>query len=128
MVVDDELDVAAMLAFTLAVEGYEVATFSDGQSALDAIHASHPDIVILDVMMPKLDGIEVLRRLKADAATRDIPVVMLTARVGDEDVWEGWQAGADYYLTKPFEPNELYRYLASCEDPTTSGAAQSARP
>ena len=116
VVVDDEADIVEMLTIILENDGCAVRGFSEGASALDSIRSSHPDIVLLDVMMPHLDGIEVLRRLKSDPATSDIPVVMLTAKTSDADVWAGWEAGADYYLTKPFDPDELAWYLACLTD------------
>ena len=115
VVADDERDIADLLTLNLVLEGYRVETVYDGQAALDAIRSLEPDFVLLDVMMPKMDGLDVLRELKADDATRDIPVIMLTAKAGDDDVWAGWQAGASYYLTKPFDLDELVRYLHHLE-------------
>ena len=115
VVADDERDVADLLTLSLEMEGYQVVTVYDGEAALDAVRTREPDFVLLDVMMPKLDGLDVLRTLKADAVTSDIPVIMLTAKAGDDDVWAGWQAGASYYLTKPFEHEDLLRYLRNLE-------------
>ena len=115
VVADDERDIADLLTLNLEMEGYRVETVYDGQAALDAVGALDPDFVLLDVMMPKLDGLEVLRALKADGATKDIPVIMLTAKAGDDDVWAGWQAGASYYVTKPFDLEQLVRYLHHLE-------------
>jgi DNA-binding response OmpR family regulator len=117
VVADDERDIAGLLTMNLEMEGYIVETVYDGASALDTIRGSLPDFVLLDVMMPKLNGLDVLRELKADPATADIPVIMLTAKAGDDDLWAGWSAGASYYLTKPFDLDELLRYLAYLEDP-----------
>ena len=116
VVADDERDIADLLTLNLELEGYDAITVYDGQAALDAVRTHQPDFVLLDVMMPKLDGLEVLRELKADADTRDIPVIMLTAKAGDDDVWAGWQAGASYYVTKPFDLEELLRYLHHLEN------------
>ena len=115
VVADDERDIADLLTLNLVMEGYRVETVYDGQAALDAVRSLDPDFVLLDVMMPKLDGLEVLRALKADDATHDTPVIMLTAKAGDDDVWAGWQAGASYYVTKPFDLEELVRYLHHLE-------------
>jgi DNA-binding response OmpR family regulator len=115
VVADDERDIADLLTLSLELEGYRVDTVYDGEAALETVRTVDPDFVVLDVMMPKLDGLDVLRALKADEATRDIPVIMLTAKAGDDDVWAGWQAGASYYLTKPFELDELVRYLRHLE-------------
>lgn len=115
VVADDERDIADLLTLNLVMEGYRVETVYDGQAALEAVQTLDPDFVLLDVMMPKLHGLDVLRALKADEATRDIPVIMLTAKAGDDDVWAGWQAGASYYVTKPFDLEELVRYLHHLE-------------
>ena len=115
VVADDERDIADLLTLNLVMEGYRVETVYDGQAALDTVRAVEPDFVLLDVMMPNLDGLEVLRALKADEATSEIPVIMLTAKAGDDDVWAGWQAGASYYLTKPFDLEVLIRYLHHLE-------------
>jgi DNA-binding response OmpR family regulator len=119
VVADDERDIAGLLTMNLEMEGYQVETVYDGSAALDAVRSSLPDFVLLDVMMPKMNGLDVLRELKADASTADIPVIMLTAKAGDDDVWAGWSAGASYYLTKPFDLDELLRYLAYLDDPAT---------
>ena len=115
VVADDERDIADLLTLNLELEGYRAITVYDGEAALEAIRTHQPDFVLLDVMMPKLDGLDVLRELKADDDTREIPVIMLTAKAGDDDVWAGWQAGAHYYLTKPFDLEELLRYLRHLE-------------
>ena len=115
VVADDERDIADLLTLNLVMEGYRVETVYDGQAALDTVRSVEPDFVLLDVMMPNLDGLEVLRALKADEATSEIPVIMLTAKAGDDDVWAGWQAGASYYLTKPFDLEVLIRYLHHLE-------------
>jgi DNA-binding response OmpR family regulator len=117
VVADDEHDIAGLLTMNLEMEGYSVETVYDGAAALDKVRESLPDFVLLDVMMPKMNGLAVLQALKADPATADIPVIMLTAKAGDDDVWAGWSAGASYYLTKPFDLDELLRYLAYLEDP-----------
>jgi DNA-binding response OmpR family regulator len=122
VVADDERDIAGLLTMNLEMEGYDVETVYDGAAALDAVRTSRPDFVLLDVMMPKMNGLDVLQALKADADTADIPVIMLTAKAGDEDLWAGWSAGASYYLTKPFELDELLRYLAYLEDPANHQA------
>jgi DNA-binding response OmpR family regulator len=111
VVADDEPDIADLVTLNLSMHGYRVETVYDGVAALEAVRSLLPDAVVLDVMMPKLDGIEVLRRIKADPATCDIPVIMLTARVTDDEVWEGWSAGANLYMTKPFDLEDLLRSL-----------------
>ena len=111
LVVDDDPKLVRIVEINLTQEGYRVRTAGDGEAALAAVAEERPDLVVLDVMMPGIDGFEVLKRLKADAASADIPVVMLTARAQDEDVFEGYGMGAQWYLTKPFEPEELRRVV-----------------
>jgi DNA-binding response OmpR family regulator len=111
VVADDDPDIADFLTIALEDCGYRVQTVYNGEEARDVTLRTLPDLVVLDWMMPKMDGIEVLTALRAHAQTRDIPVVLLTAKVSDGEVWEGWQAGADYYMTKPFDLDELLRYL-----------------
>jgi signal transduction histidine kinase/CheY-like chemotaxis protein len=106
LVVDDNADMRAYLTRLLAPH-WAVRTTANGEEALEAVAEQAPAIVLTDVMMPRVDGFELLRRLRADAATRDIPVIMLTARAGQEASVEGLEAGADDYLAKPFRTEEL---------------------
>jgi DNA-binding response OmpR family regulator len=99
-----------MLADVLGLGGYDVATASDGVEALAAIEADRPDCVVLDVMMPGLDGHEVLARLRATEVSH-LPVVMLTAHADDTQAWKAWTGGVDYFLAKPFDADELLRWL-----------------
>ncbi len=92
-------------------QGYEVLTAFDGKEALQKVEEERPDLVVLDVMMPYMDGFEVLQNLKRNPDTRDIPVIMLTAKAQDADVFKGWQSGVDCYLTKPFNPMELISFV-----------------
>ncbi|HVV31167.1 MAG TPA: response regulator transcription factor [Mycobacteriales bacterium] len=109
LVVDDEPAVRDSLARSLRFEGYEVSLASDGERALAAIGTSPPDVIVLDVLMPRLDGLATCRRLRADGS--DIPVLMLTARDGISDRVVGLDAGADDYLVKPFALEELLARL-----------------
>ena len=111
VVADDDPDIVDILTFNLEAAGYTVMSAADGEAARDLILATLPDLVVLDVMMPKMDGLEVLTVLKAHPQTRTIPVVMLTAKASDNDLWAGWDAGADYYITKPFDLEELLRFI-----------------
>ena len=111
LVADDDPDILDLLTLNLECHGYQVYAASDGEEARQMALTVVPDLIVLDVMMPKLDGLEVLAILKAHPETRDIPVVMLTAKASDSDVWQGWQAGADYYITKPFDLDELMRFI-----------------
>jgi len=111
VVADDDPDIVDILTFNLEAAGYAVLSAADGEAARDLILSTLPDLVVLDVMMPKMDGLEVLTVLKAHPQTRTIPVVMLTAKASDNDLWAGWDAGADYYITKPFDLEELLRFI-----------------
>lgn len=111
LVVDDDPQIVRVVEINLTQEGYQIRTAGDGEAALAAVREERPDLVILDVTMPRMDGFEALKRLKADPALADIPVIMLTARAEDEEVFEGYGTGAKWYLTKPFEPGELRRVV-----------------
>ncbi|HEV2061823.1 MAG TPA: response regulator transcription factor [Solirubrobacteraceae bacterium] len=108
LVVEDDEDIALALQRSLRMEGYEVRIAADGEAALDFAGAFHPDLVVLDLGLPKLDGIEVARRLRADG---DVPILMLTARDALESRVAGLDSGADDYLVKPFERQELLARL-----------------
>lgn len=107
LVVDDVEDNRAVLRDRLESQGYRVALAADGEEALRAVAAAPPDLILLDVMMPRLDGIETVKALKADAATRSIPVILLTSKSDVRDVIAGLEAGADEYLTKPIDHASL---------------------
>jgi DNA-binding response OmpR family regulator len=107
LVADDDPLLVELIEFKLTSRGYDVLTASDGESALASCIAQHPDLLVLDAMMPVLDGYEVLRRLREDGRTRSIPVIMLTARRTESDVLSGLALGARDYLVKPFIPEEL---------------------
>lgn len=105
LVVDDERNIVELAEMYLAREGYEILRAGDGQAALDTVRQKRPDLVVLDIMLPELDGWEVCRRLRGDGD--DTPVIMLTARDEDVDKIVGLEMGADDYMTKPFNPREL---------------------
>ena len=107
LVVEDEPDIVALVAYHLAKAGYRVSTAATGPDALDMARRECPSLVVLDLMLPGLSGFEVLEQLRADESTRDIPVLMLTARRDEPDRIRGLSLGADDYLTKPFSPQEL---------------------
>jgi DNA-binding response OmpR family regulator len=107
LVADDDDDIRDLVAFRLDRAGYEVLRAGDGQQALDLAREHHPDLAVLDVMMPKLTGYDVTRELRANQETSRIPVILLTARVQEADVARGFEAGADDYVKKPFSPQEL---------------------
>jgi two-component system alkaline phosphatase synthesis response regulator PhoP len=107
LVVDDEKALISLVALHMRTAGYEVLMAHDGWSAIDICKRDKPDLVILDLMLPKLNGWEVCRRLRQDQETKDVAVVMLSARGEVEDKLRGFDVGADDYVTKPFSPREL---------------------
>ena len=107
MVADDDQDIRDLVVFKLTQAGYDVVAVGDGVAALAAIEADPPRLAILDVMMPGLSGIDVLRRVRANEATKDLDVILLTARSRDSDVDAGFVTGASDYVIKPFSPREL---------------------
>jgi two-component system phosphate regulon response regulator PhoB len=111
LVVEDEEDILELIRYNLAREGYRVSSATSGEDGLRAAMRDKPDLVVLDIMLPGIDGIEVCRRLKADPQTRYIPVVMVTAKGDEADVVTGLELGADDYLTKPFSPKVLIARL-----------------
>jgi len=104
---DDDPDILALLSLRLERAGYRVAQANDGDEALALARELDPDVVVLDVMMPRLSGTDVVVALRADEATRRLPVILVSARAHDEDVRRGLEAGADAYLPKPFSAQEL---------------------
>lgn len=124
---DDEPGVLRLVRANLERAGYEVALATDGREALDKVQSERPDLVILDVMMPYRDGFGVLQEIRRNPSTRDLPVILLTAKSTDADTLRGWQEGADSYLTKPFNPKELLsfveRIFAATEDARSGGVA-----
>ena len=107
LVVEDEADIRDLLAFHLERDGYQVTRATTGPEALRQLRAAPPDLVILDLMLPELDGLEVCRRLRADPATATLPVIMLTAKGDEVDRVVGLELGADDYVVKPFSPKEM---------------------
>lgn len=107
LVVEDETDILDLVAFNLEQAGYRVLKATDGLEALRLTREEHPDLMVLDLMLPHLEGKEVCRRLRQAEETRDLPVIMLTARAEETDRIVGFEIGADDYLTKPFSPQEL---------------------
>ncbi len=107
LVVDDEVNITQILEFSIGAEGYEVITAANGEEAIDKARHEQPDLIILDIMMPKIDGYEACRILKANPLTKGIPVVLLTAKGRDIDKRLGYEVGATDYIIKPFSPNKL---------------------
>jgi DNA-binding response OmpR family regulator len=127
LVVDDEEDILLLCRVNLEFEGYRVATASSGVEGLRLARELHPSLVLLDVMMPAMDGWHVLEALKADEATSQTPVVMLTARVQGEDQMRGWSGGASDYIMKPFSPVALLETIRNVLHPADPDEAERRR-
>jgi len=111
LVVDDERHIVKLVEVNLKKHGYDVVTAYDGVEALEKVESEKPDMLVLDVMMPRMNGFDVLKRLQANPHTQEIPVIMLTAKAQDADIFKGWQSGVSSYLTKPFNPRELLTFV-----------------
>ncbi len=107
MVIEDEKEIRDLVRYNLERAGYRVAAFADGDQGLERLFASRPDALVLDLMLPGRNGLEILREVRSEPATRDLPVIVLTARSTEMDKLLGFEHGADDYLTKPFSPREL---------------------
>ena len=107
LVVDDEVDLVKTIQFSLEVEGYTVLVSCNGEDALNLARRENPDLILLDIMLPKLDGYKVCRLLKFDEKYKHIPILMLTAKTQEKDKVLGRETGADEYITKPFDMDEL---------------------
>jgi CheY-like chemotaxis protein len=107
LVVDDEPPILRLMEFILAREGHEMVVAVNGEEALAKVAEHKPDLILLDIMMPRIDGYEVVRRLRADAEHAGIPIIMLSAKAQDADVQKGVDAGVNEYITKPFSPPYL---------------------
>lgn len=133
LVVDDEPDILSVLVYHLSREGYRVTTAVNGQGALQAAESERPDLIILDLMLPGMDGYEVLHRLRRDERTQTIPIILLTARREEEEKVKGFETGADDYITKPFSARELALRVEallrrSKAEPVTAGRRISVGP
>ncbi len=113
LVVEDEEDILELLRYNLGKEGYRVSGAGSGEEALNAVQKRPPDLILLDLMLPDLDGLEVCRRLKQDGRTRHLPIIMLTAKGEESDIVTGLELGADDYVTKPFSPRVLLARVRS---------------
>jgi two-component system, OmpR family, alkaline phosphatase synthesis response regulator PhoP len=122
LVVDDERHIVRLVEVNLQRAGYQVVTAYDGVEALEKVKSEKPDMLVLDVMMPRKDGFEVLSELQGNPATADIPVIMLTAKAQDADIFKGWQSGVSSYLTKPFNPRELLTFVERIFQSMAEGA------
>jgi DNA-binding response OmpR family regulator len=107
LVADNERDIVTLVRFKLEREGYEVVSANDGEQALEVARDAHPDLALLDVNMPKLDGYQVTRQIRADDSLRSTPVIILSGSVKEEDIAASFEAGANDHLKKPFSPTSL---------------------
>ncbi|MDP2982898.1 MAG: response regulator [Candidatus Latescibacter sp.] len=107
LIVDDEEDILELIGYNLTRDGYRVSTAMTGEQALHSARQGRPDLILLDLMLPGIDGLEVCRRLKSDSLTRSIPIIMVTAKGEDADIVTGLELGADDYIIKPFSPRVL---------------------
>jgi DNA-binding response OmpR family regulator len=115
LIAEDDNAISSMMVDILRMEGIESAVVSEGRKVMDVLHSEPFDLVLLDIMLPGLDGISIMRAIRDDPEKGDVPVVMLTAKTDDETTWAGWRAGCNYYMTKPFEPDELLAIVRSLE-------------
>ena len=125
LVCDDERHIVRLIQVNLERQGYIVVTAFDGKEGLEKIQSEKPNLVVLDVMMPYMDGFEVLKSIRREPETENLPVIMLTAKAQDKDVFEGYHYGADMYLTKPLNPMELVTFVKriaqGTDDPSSGG-------
>jgi CheY-like chemotaxis protein len=127
LIVDDDLDTLRLVGLMLQHQGYKINAASNGLQAISLSQSDKPDLILLDIMMPEMDGYEVARKLRSDPNTNSIPIIMFTAKTQVDDKLEGFEAGADDYLTKPTQPRELFAHvkavLARGKKPTSPAAA-----
>ncbi|MDQ7826762.1 MAG: response regulator [Candidatus Eremiobacteraeota bacterium] len=121
LLVDDDEHILRSLEIYLKMEGFRVITANSGKKALEILHESRPDLIVLDIMMPEMDGFEVLGHIKNDPERKTIPVIMLTAKSQDIDVLKGYQEGIASYMTKPFNLNELVDNINLILESVTEG-------
>ncbi len=129
LVVDDEPTIVRLMEFILARQGHEMIVAVNGEEALQKIKTHQPDLVLLDIMMPRIDGYEVAQRVRADPQTAGLPIIMLSAKAQDEDIRRGVEVGVDEYVTKPFTPDHLVQvvseYLSRIQNAEISGSEKS---
>lgn len=111
LVIEDEKHISRLIEITLQREGHTIEKAFDGIEGMEKISEFDPQLIILDRMMPRMDGMEVMAKLQADPKLSEIPVIFLTAKAQDKDVFDGWSSGASAYLTKPFNPKELILFV-----------------
>lgn len=123
LIVDDEPSVRALVRDVLELEGYDVVEAADGPSALSSVVDAKPALMVLDIMMPGMSGLDVLRTLRREHSGSDLPIILLTAASDDDTTWAGWTAGASVFLPKPFDPNHLLDWVERLITPGDEGSA-----
>ncbi len=113
LVVDDEPTIVRLMEFILARLGHQMLVATNGEDALEKVRTEQPDLVLLDIMMPRIDGYEVARTLRADPDTASLPIIMLSAKAQEEDIRKGVDVGVDNYITKPFSPEHLVHVVTA---------------
>lgn len=121
LIAEDDPAIRDLLSQVLRLEGYAIEAHAEGSGALASLKGVAPDAVVLDLMMPNVDGLELLNHIRSEPSTSTLPVVILTAKADDATTWAGWSGGCDYYMTKPFEPEEL---VATLQRLLAAGAAR----
>lgn len=122
LVIEDERHISRLIEVNLERLGHEIEKAFDGVDGMEKVASFKPDLIILDRMMPRMDGMEVMKNLQISPETSEIPVIFLTAKAQDSDVMEGWVAGASCYLTKPFNPKDLITFVERIlDDPVEDG-------
>jgi phosphate regulon transcriptional regulator PhoB len=127
LIIEDDPDIVELVRYNLSKEGYQVAAVGDGVTGLEKTRKSQPDLIVLDLMLPKLSGLEVCKEIRNDAALKQLPILMLTARGEEMDRVVGLEVGADDYVTKPFSPRELVARIRALLR-RTEGAGSEERP
>jgi two-component system, OmpR family, alkaline phosphatase synthesis response regulator PhoP len=122
LAVDDEPNIRRLIQVNLERQGYTVEVAENGAIALEMVRANCPDLLVSDVMMPEMDGFELVANIRRDPALENLPIIMLTAKTQDKDVMEGYKRGADMYLTKPFNPAELLNFVKRLLATPTGGS------
>ncbi len=127
LVVDDERHIVKLVRVNLERVGYQVVTANDGVEALEQVKAEEPDLVILDIRMPRKDGWQVIKEMQGKPATQNIPIIVLSQLAEDRDIFKGWASGVNAYLTKPFNPQEILAFVKRIfhvqDEPEEAGSA-----
>ena len=113
LVIDDEPEMVDMLRIRLEDEGYGIITALNGEEGLKKAEGDHPDLILLDILLPGMSGLEVAKRLRESKATKDVPIIMVTALIGGDAMRTGLKSGAAYFISKPFDPEELLTQIKS---------------